>query len=136
MKIVTLETLKSLPNGTVFCEIGKGGGLENDFRILTGRYEDKLGFNGEIGLYPSYASENGVFDLFDNNSEIIKDKHFAVEWCTTDSMDIDYDKNQLFAVFAKKEVEKMVKVLQWALSDFKEYFEMEEIFIGDKVIKE
>ena len=43
MKIITLETLKTMPNGTVFSEIDKWGNLENGIRILTGRFENRAG---------------------------------------------------------------------------------------------
>lgn len=132
MKIITLETLKSMPNGTVFCEIDKLGNLERDIRVLTGRFENREGFNGEIGLYPFIAEEDGHFAIIEN-SELIKDKHFATEWITTDTANIDYDENQLFVVFSKKEVEKMIKVLQWALSGLEDNFDMDEMFIGEKV---
>ncbi len=130
MKIITLETLKTMPNGTVFSEIDKWGNFENGIRILTGRFENRAGFNGEMTLYPWLASnENGEHDIFEmfENGELIKDKDFQTEWITGDTSHIDYEKSQLFAVFSKAEVKKVIKVLQWALSDLEDDFDMDEV---------
>jgi hypothetical protein len=132
MKIITLETLKTMPNGTVFSEIDKWGNLENGIRILTGRFENRVGFNGEMTLYPWLASnENGehdVFEMFDNG-ELIKDRDFPTEWVTSDTSPVGYEESQLFAVFSKTEVGKMIKVLQWALSDLEDDFDTDEVLI-------
>lgn len=130
MRIITLETLKTMPNGTVFSEIDKWGNLERGIRVLTGRFENRAGFNGEMSLYPSIASnekgERDIFEMF-QNGELIKDKDFPMEWSTTDTSDIDYEENQLFAVFSKVEVAKMIKVLQRALSNLETDFDMDEV---------
>lgn len=81
-------------------------------------------------LYPWLASnENGEHDIFEmfENGELIKDKDFPTEWIADDTSHIDYEKNQLFAVFSKAEVGKMIKVLQWALSDLEDDFDMDEV---------
>lgn len=130
MRIITLETLKTMPNGTVFSEIDKWGNFECGIRILTGRFENCDGFNGEMTLYPWLApNENGEHDIFEmfENGELIKDKDFPTEWLADDTSHIDYEENQLFAVFSKAEVAKMIKVLQWALSDLETDFDMDEI---------
>lgn len=79
MRIITLETLKTMPNGTVFSKIDKYGNLEGGIRILTGKFENRDGFNGEMTLYPRLASnENGERDIFEmfENGELIKIKIF------------------------------------------------------------
>lgn len=130
MRIISLETLKTMPNGTVFSEIDKWGNFERGIRILTGRFKNRAGFNGEMSLYPCIASnekgERDIFEMF-QNGELIKDKDFPVEWSTTDTSDIDYEENQLFTIFSKSEVVKMIKVLQWALSDLEDDFDMDGV---------
>lgn len=128
MKIITLETLKTMPNGTVFCKIDKWGNFKDDLRILTGRFENRDGFNGEMSLYPRMAGEDGagIFDMF-KNGELIKNKDFQTEWVTVDTADHDYEPNQLLAVFSKAEIQKMIKALQWALSDLTTDFDMDEV---------
>lgn len=129
MKIITIDTLKTMPNGTVFCEIDKWGNFEKGIRILTGRYENRAGFNGEMSLYPWIEGDNGsgIWNMFDENNELIKDKDIPTEWSTVDTADFEYDKDQLFAVFSKMEISKMIKALQWALSDLEDDFDMDEV---------
>ena len=129
MRIITLETLKTMPNGTVFCTTDKWGNLWSEISILTGRFENREGFNGEMGLFPRVAGENGsgICKMFDKNNELIKDRDFPAEWCTVDTADHHYEPNQLFAVFSKAEISKMIKTLQWALSDLKDDFDMDEV---------
>lgn len=38
-----------------------------------------------------------------------------------------YENYKLFAVFSKAEVAKMIKALQWALSDLEDDFDMDEV---------
>lgn len=121
MKIITLETLKTMPNGTVFSQIDVWGNFENGIRILTGRFEDKEGFNGEMELCPSLELNEYV--------EMKKDREYPTEWVTCDGSHVDYEESQLFAVFSKQEIEKMIKALQWALTDLKGDFDMNEILI-------
>lgn len=130
MRIITLETLKTMPNGTVFCETDEWGNLEGEIRILTGRFDDRVGFNGEMGLFPWVAGDenrNAIWKMFDKDNKLIKDKDFPAEWCMVDTADHDYEPNQLFAAFSKKEVEKMIKALHWALSDLEDDFDMDEV---------
>lgn len=128
MKIITLETLNTMSNRTAFCEVDKWGNLKDDIRILTGRFENRDGFNGEMSLYPRAAGEDGqgIWDMFENG-ELIKNKDFPTEWVTVDTADHDYAENQLFAVFSKAEIQKMIKVLQWALSGLEYDFDMDEV---------
>lgn len=126
MKIVTIEELKKMPNGTVFCEMDKWCNFQNDFRIITGKHNDRDGFNGELGLYPFIYGENR-FELFErkenetwmpaDKNHVVKGKEFDIcAWETVDTADYDYEKDQIFAVFNEKEVREMIKCLQWALS--------------------
>ena len=54
----------------------------------------------------------------------------------TDDLNIiaDYDKNQLFAVFNKSEVMKMINCLSWALSGCDGYFDMDEVYRENGVV--
>lgn len=129
MRIITLETLKTMPNGTVFTTTDEWGNLQGEIHILTGRFDNRDGFNGEMGLCPWVEGDNGegIWKMFDKNNELIKSKDFQTEWCTVDTADHDYKKNQLFVVFSKAEVEKMIKVLKWALSGLEDDFDMDEV---------
>lgn len=127
MRIVTLETLKSMPNGTVFCQIDKWGNYEGSPDILTGRYKDRIGFNGIMDLLPCSPDGDECTNLhmFGDNQELIKDKDFPAEWDITDTSHHDYEHNQLFMVFSKIEVLNMAKALLWALSGLEGDFDGE-----------
>ena len=84
MTIVTKEELKKMPNGIVFVEY-KPEVLSGTIHILTGRYDDMHGWNGELTLEP-------IWDFKSN------DKKRWTQWCVVDTSDIDYDDDQLFAV--------------------------------------
>lgn len=130
MRIITREMLKTMPNGTVFCEIDKWGNLSEQICILTGRFDDSVGFNGVMDLCPWVASdENGEHysKLLDKNNELIMDEGIPTEYVTNDTAPHDYEPNQLFSIFSKAEIEKMIKALQWALSDLKDDFDMDEV---------
>lgn len=129
MRIITLETLKSMPNGTAFCQIDKWGNYEGGLNILTGRYEDRTGFNGIMELLPwsPDGDEYTNLHMFDDNQELIKDKDFPAEWVTTDTAHHDFEHNQLFMIFSKAEVQKMIQALQWALSGLEDGFDMDEV---------
>lgn len=131
MRIITLETLKTMPNGTVFTKIDRWGNFQDDIRILTGRFDNRAGFNGEMSLHPwAYEDDGqGIWDMFDKNNELIRDKDFPTEWSTVDTAHHDYEENQLFIIFSKKEVKKMIKALQWALSDLEGDFDMDEVLV-------
>lgn len=130
MKIITLETLKTMPNGTVFCEIDKWGNLSEQICILTGRFDKMIGFNGVMNLCPWVAAdENGEHHskMLDDNNELMKNKSIPTEYVTNDTSHHDYEPNQLFCVFSKSEVERTIKVLKWALSGLEDDFGMDEV---------
>lgn len=130
MRIITLETLKTMPNGTVFCEIDEYGNLSEQICILTGRYEDEPGFNGVMDLCPWVVGKNEkerFLRLFGKNHELSKDNLIKTECVISDTIPHDYEPEQLFAVFSKAEIERMIKALQWALSGLKNDFDMDEV---------
>lgn len=100
MTIVTKNELKTCPNGTVFMKYAPEI-LTGNIRILTGRYDDRDGWNGELSLSPFWDFESN-------------DNKRWCQWCTVDSCDIDYNDDQLFAVFSIKEIKQMIKCLNWA----------------------
>ena len=51
MKVVTIEELKNMPDGTVFAEFTPNIYI-GELMILDGRYPDKPGFNGVEYVYP------------------------------------------------------------------------------------
>lgn len=122
MKIITLETLKSMPSGTVFCKVDRWGNFQDDIRILTGRFNEKSSLNGVMTLYPWIVSST-----HDKNHELIKGKDIQTKWPAFDTGDHDYSENQLYSVFSRAEVKKMIKTLRWALSDLENDFDMDEI---------
>lgn len=111
MKIVNLETFLSLPSGTIYskyepcCFSGlciKGDSLDNDF---------------------TYADMNVPVDCT-GTDDFIKKLFAAAAKGTSFSLDFDqwtrdacYDKDQLFAVYEKEDVEKMITKLQGCIKE-------------------
>lgn len=122
MIIVNRDELAKLPDGTVFMlyePINLGG----ETHIKAGTYEnqDRQTWNGELSLTPFVDIEES-----DNNS-----RDFATEWIISDDAEHDYEKDQLFAVFSKTEIRKMIDCLTWALTDCKTDFNQDEYFWHD-----
>lgn len=99
MKIINRKQLSQMPNGTVFM-LYSPKVLGNEIHIITGKFIDEDGYNGEILLTP-------YFDI--NDIE-------CTNWCSNDTTDWEYDDNQLFAVFSKLEIQIMIQILQWSLT--------------------
>lgn len=133
MKIITLETLKTMQNGTVFSKISKFGEFIDGIKIITDRNKNGAGFYGIMNFLPLSAQDEDckAFDLFDreNNCEYRLNEDFKTAWETIDSSSDDFSESSFYAVFSKAEVAKMIKVLQWALSDLEDDFDMDEVLI-------
>lgn len=131
MRIVTLDTLKTMPDGTVFCLIDRFGNFNGELTILTGRYDDEDGFNGTMSIMPVSGEDENCKHFYmtdrENHYEYRLNENIKTQWETFDTSDIDLSKHSFYAVFSKKEVAKMIKVLQWALSDLEDDFDMEEV---------
>lgn len=130
MKIITLETLKTMPNGTVFSEIDKWGTFERSIFILTGAAKGRACFVKQIRLHPRVAENDGrnKYDtIFDEDANLIIDKNIPTKYAKKDGIICFFDENQLFAVFSKAEVKKMIKVLKWALSGLEDDFDIDEV---------
>ena len=64
-----------------------------------------------------------------------KDVNRQTNWSTDDlNIIADYDKNQLFAVYNKSEVMKMINCLSWALSGCDGYFDMDAVYCESEVV--
>lgn len=130
MKIITPETLKTMPNGTVFSEINKWGMIDRSILILTGDTKERTCFVKQIGLHPRVDANNGgnMYDMmFDEDANPIIDKNIPTKYGKKDGMVNFFEENQLFAVFSKAEVRKMIKFLQWALSGLEDDFDVDEV---------
>lgn len=130
MQIINRKQLFQMPNGTVFMlytpEI-----LDNKIHIITGRYKDKAGYNGEVTLTPNFSHEETGIDRITN-------------WSSIDTTDLDYNEDQLFAVYSKIEIQTMIQILQWALTDckdngldwFQDYYFLDNHIIPEKEIRD
>lgn len=142
MKIVTIEELRKMPIGTVFCEMDEWCNFREDFRIITDRNPLTGGFSGTLPLYP-WIEENDRTSLFarkeneewlpQNKDHVITGKEVPCEWITVDETDFEHNKNEIFAVFNKDEVKEMIECLQWALKGDKEETPIESIRLGFEV---
>lgn len=120
MKIVNLEELSIMPNGTVFSKIDNNihKFMAGDFNvdglnIMCGhnRHLKDNEFNGVMHLcnYVSICKdENG-------NVDIESDYSFD-DYNVTDTTKCDYEKSDMFVVYDKTDVIELINVLQWALS--------------------
>lgn len=106
MDIINRDQLSNMPDGTVFMKYSPDY-IDGRIRIITGKYTNKLGFNGVLYLEPNFQFSTGDPDT---------DGERITNWCSTDETEYDYDENQLFVVFSKTEVRYMINILMWALS--------------------
>lgn len=115
MRILTREQLLKEPSGTVYTTY-----ITN---YVDGELHIKVGNNCNLELIPTY--EYGTD----------KDVNRQTNWSTDDlNIIADYDKNQLFAVYNKSEVMKMINCLSWALSGCDGYFDMDEVCCESGVV--
>lgn len=126
MKVVNLEELSRMPNGTVFSEIDPRFHREfgaGDFDIC--------GLNVMCG-HSKYSTEesgffNGVLHMLnyvsvrrDSNGKLYLDSDYNFdEFNITDTAKCDYDKDAVFVVYDKTDVIEIINILQWALTDCK-----------------
>lgn len=110
MRILTREQLLNEPSGTVYTT------YMPDF-YTNGELHIKVENNCNLELLPTH--EFGTE----------KDVNRQTNWATDDlNIIADYDKSQLFAVFNKSEVMKMINCLSWALSGCDGFFNMDEVY--------
>ena len=84
---------------------------------VNGELHIKVGNNCNLELIPTHDYGTG------------KDVNRQTNWSTDDlNIIADYGKNQLFAVYNKSEIMKMINCLSWALSGCDGYFDMDEVY--------
>ena len=127
MKVVNLEELSRMPNGTVFSRIidehfyrGIMGDMAIDGLNIMCGHDDmccpvKSGkFNGVLHMLnyvPLYRELDGSVDI-DGDYEFI-------DYAITDTARHDYDKNDMFVVYDNTDIIEIINVLQWALTGCK-----------------
>ena len=131
MRIVNLEELSRLPNGTVFSEVvspyfykGGGGDMTIDgLNIMCGQSDhssDGL-FNGVLHFL-NYVTINRKKP---NNEACLEDDHPSYGVC--DTAKCDYETETIFVVYDETDIIEMINVLQWALTGCRS-----ELFVRDK----
>lgn len=114
MKIMNKKQFLETPNGTVFA-LFKAEWYCEDLQIKTGYCQnyDKPQFNGTISVTPSSPTENGFG--YDGVPSIVTEYESHND--PIDTSDIDFDDDALFAVFDKSEIQRIIDVLKWAISE-------------------
>lgn len=120
MKIVNLEELSSMSNGTVFSKIDKSihNHVAGDFdiyglNIMCGhsKHLPNNNFNGVMHLV-NYISvckdEIGNVD--------IESHYYFDDFTVSDTAKCDYEKSDMFVVYDKTDVIELINALQWALT--------------------
>lgn len=105
MIVMNKKEFAKTPNGTVYC-LYKPCVLERSLKVKTGYYKDSQGmdnFDGIINLFPSLDYDECEQNYFPTNN-------FSI-----DEALCDYEEDQLFAIFNKEEVRRMIDVLTYAL---------------------
>ena len=124
MKVVNLEELSRMPNGTVFSKItdesfykGIIGDMDIDgLNVMCGHDEtwcpiNSGKFNGILHMLnyvPLYRESDGSVDI-DGDYEF-------TDYAITDTAKHDYDKNDMFVIYDKTDVIEIINVFQWALT--------------------
>jgi len=117
MRILSLEQFCKEPEGTLF-SCYDGGSNDGDLMVKTGyfEWEGKPTFNGIVRLTPDFETQEYEDFYSGSPSEIRK---YYTECFSTDTAECDFDKAQLFAVYSKEEIRRMIDVLTYALCDGK-----------------
>lgn len=115
MRILTKEELLKAPPGTVYSPY-----LPD---VIDGKIHIKVDNTCNLEIIPNHEWGD------------INDTYRATNWATDDlSIQADYDANDLFAVFNKAEIMKMIDCLAWALSGCDAPFNMDEVFYPSGII--
>lgn len=109
MQIVDLKTLMTMPDGTLFMVYNpQYDEVEGGMKVLTGRYRNKPGWNGELNLNPYIENEGGL----------TAGSYRITNWSTIDTTNNDYMDDTLFAVFDINEMENMKQILEVAMKTY------------------
>lgn len=109
MQIVDLKTLMTMPDGTLFMVYNpQYDEVEGSMKVLTGRYRNKPGWNGELSLNPYIENEGGL----------TAGSYRITNWSIIDTSNNDYMDNTLFAVFDINEMENMKQILEVAMKTY------------------
>ena len=109
MKIVSYDEFVRLPSGSVFCPYTPCF-FHSPFQIKVDKGKEYAGeyiFNGTMPLEPWFSVEDEFPDCVGN---------YETEMTITDDSSVDFDKDCLFAVLEKQEVENLIDALKWALN--------------------
>lgn len=113
MRILNKTQFAKMPAGTVYCQFEPCvmiGGLyvKNDYYI----YDNKPNFNGVINICPYFDTDNNGYNDIPSETTFYKTECFS-----TDTSLCDFEDTDLFAVFSKEEVRRMIDVFTYALCD-------------------
>ena len=123
MRIVKMEELKKMPDGTVFRPVGEGpfGGFADDqVQVISRMYPQENGFNGIEYLLPNMdwdLLKSG--DKWDNNDPTKCDYPVDPDRCVIDTTDWEIEEKgtQYFSVFDEKEIIHRIEILSSALGE-------------------
>lgn len=99
--------------------------------ILTGDVKEHTCFVKAIEFHLWIAANNtqDMCDMMlDEDENLITGKNIPTKYGEKDRM-MSFKENQLFAVFSKAKVRKMIKFLQWALSGLEDDFDTNEVLV-------
>lgn len=109
MKIINKEQFAKLPNGTVYC-LYIPEELDECLQVKTGVFKsnDEYMLNGVTYICPD------TYESYNNKPSM--ETEYTTQIFNTDTTLSDYDDEQLFAIFTKKEISMMIDALTCALS--------------------
>ena len=112
MKIVNKTQFANFPNGTLYC-LFTPSIFDEMIRVKTGFYEDldhRPNMNGVVPLCPYFE-----YDINYNGVPSINMNYYSQSY-STDVTLADYDDDQLFAIFSRAEIGRMINILVYAIS--------------------
>lgn len=112
MKIVNYQEFIRLPAGSVFCPY-EPCIFHSPFQIKTDTGHEYSGhhiFNGAMPLEPWFVDQNNL---------PTEAGTYKTEMAIWDDSSVDFEKDGLFAVLEKNEIEELINVLKWALNGCK-----------------